>query len=578
MVRRSIEIRGIEIRKHQTKISQYADDATFFLADLQSLSALISLLNRFASLSGLKMNKRKSHLLLLGNHRHPPDSLCGIMITDKVKILGVIFKKDMTEEEHFIDNFAPQLAKIENICNSWSNRNLSIKGKVTVLNSLVTSILQYPCACSPTPTRVIFDFKKLITDFLWNFKRSKIAYALLIQPTAEGGLKLADLESRIYACHIKWIRYLWFNPDSMLATIFLQATNQNDIKVAILAKTDWSKHLNPSFTFLRQIFHTWAKFHIADPTTTQQVQDEILWNNDSIKLEDRFQTWATWKQAGVNYINDLLHHSEPRFLTHEEVNFKFGTKSTFIEVLQIRANLPCKWKRLLTTPANQEQFPTPTIKIADKTQVPIHEASAKRLYIYLIQYKLPKITSQHKWEAVLQPPKQNRNDFWTMAYTLPFKIVRETKLQSFQYKVLLRFITCNKYLKNIKIKNDDTCISCLQVDTLEHFLFLCPRVQTFWKGVIQWLTRETDLQISITTEEFLFGLPMNLPNARIINTIALYAKFYMYRQNLYHEGNLSVIHFLRELRMKLHTESFLCQIENKQAKFRPWRKIYNALG
>lgn len=168
-------------------------------------------------------------------------------------------------------------------------------------------------------------------------------------------------------------------------------------------------------------------------------------------------------------------------------------------------------------------------------------------------------------------------EFWISAYTLPYKTLRETKIQAFQFKVLHRLITCNKYLKNIKIKEDYTCISCPETDTLEHFLFLCPRVQTFSTGITQWLARETDIHFTITTEEYLFGFHQNPSIAPIINAIALYAKFYTYRQNLYHNGVLSVIHFLRELRMKLHTEFYLCQLENQQAKFKRWRKIYNAL-
>lgn len=578
LVRRSLQIRGITIQEHQAKISLYADDATFFLSDIQSLDALLDLLDRFASLSGLRMNKNKSHLLLLRNHKDPPQSYHDIRITDTVKILGMVFKNNMSEEEHFKHNFAPLLAKIDNICDSWGNRNLSVKGKTTVLNSLVTSILQYPCACSPTPTRLLLDFKTKTTDFLWNFKRSRIAYALLIQPIEEGGLKLADLESRVFACHLKWIKYLWHNPNSIIASIFLHATKQSDIRTAILSKTDWSKKLHPAFIFLRQIFHSWAKFHIADPSSTTEVQEEILWNNDFLRMEERFQTWAAWKQAGILCVNDLLHTLEPRFLMHEEANAKYGLHATFIEVLQIRAILPCKWKRLLTTPANPDQSLIPTIQTKDKKQVPIHEASSKRLYSYFLQFKVPKITSQQKWETTFQLLIQDVNQFWNMAYTLPFKIVRETKLQSFQYKVLLRLITCNKYLKTIRVKENNTCISCSEVDTLEHFLFLCPRVQTFWNGITQWLAREANLHITITVEEYIFGFPCHSPKDRVINAIILHSKFYTYRQNLYHNGTLSVLHFLQELRKKLHTEDFLCQLENKQAKFRGWRKIYNALG
>lgn len=483
----------------------------------------------------------------------------------------------MTDEEHFKHNFAPKLAKIDNICDSWSNRNMSLKGKITVINALVTSILQYPCACSPSPPRLTVNFKRKVTDFIWNFKPSRIAYTLLIQPITTGGLKLADLESRIFACHVKWINFLWYNPDSILANICLQATKQHDMRTVILAKTDWSKKMNPVYSFLSQIFHTWAKFHVAEPSTTHSVLNEVIWNNDFLKLEERFQMCSKWKQAGIKTVKDLLHSSESRFLTHEELNLQYGLNSTFIEVLQIRAILPCKWKRLITT-STINDAPLPTMELADKSQVNTHDASSKRLYSYFIEYKVTKVSSQLKWETVFHTPQQERDEFWNKGYSLPFKTVRETKIQAFQYKVLHRLLPCNKYLKIIKVKEEDTCISCPEVDTLEHFLFLCPRVQAFWKGITQWLAREADLHFNITTEEYLFGFQQKSPHTIVINTITLYAKFYTYKQNLYHNGELSVLNFLRELRTKLHMESFLCQLESKQAKFKRWRKIYKALG
>lgn len=192
---------------------------------------------------------------------------------------------------------------------------------------------------------------------------------------------MADLESRIYASHIKWINYLWHHPDSILARIFLLATKQRDMRISILAKTDWSTQLDPSFSFLRQIFHTWAKFHTAEPSTTQQVCNEVIWNNDFLELEGRFQASHNWKQARITYVKDLLHSSEPRFLTYEEANLKYGMKVTFLEVLQFRAIIPGKWKRLITTSVYSDQRPMPTMKTADKLQDETQEATAKKLSV-----------------------------------------------------------------------------------------------------------------------------------------------------------------------------------------------------
>lgn len=164
--------------------------------------------------SGLAVNTHKSHLPLLGNHRHPPTVFRGIGVTNKIKILGLIFKRNISEEDQYILNFEPQLQSIRKTCKTWINRDMSLKGKVTLIKSLLISLLQYPCACTITPPRVYTEFKKIMVDFLWSGKKTKIAYALLIQNIDYGGLQLPDLEYRVMTSLLTWIRNLWRQPDS----------------------------------------------------------------------------------------------------------------------------------------------------------------------------------------------------------------------------------------------------------------------------------------------------------------------------------------------------------------------------
>ena len=57
-IRRSKEIKGIPIDEHnEVKLSQYADDTTVLLSDVQSLSRLFNLLSLFERCSGLKLNQ-----------------------------------------------------------------------------------------------------------------------------------------------------------------------------------------------------------------------------------------------------------------------------------------------------------------------------------------------------------------------------------------------------------------------------------------------------------------------------------------------------------------------------------------
>lgn len=181
LVRNSTETKGISVAGKELLISQYADDATFFLENFASLASLLRLINMFAAVSGLYINLHKSHLLLLGHHLDPPEEFQSIRVKEQVMILGIIFRNEMTDDQQYQLNFAPKINRIKEICSTWLNRNLSLKGKVVLIQSLMSSLLQYPCSCITTPIRVITEYKRIVTEFFWNGKRGKVPYNLLIQ-------------------------------------------------------------------------------------------------------------------------------------------------------------------------------------------------------------------------------------------------------------------------------------------------------------------------------------------------------------------------------------------------------------
>lgn len=167
---------------------------------------------------------------------------------------------------------------------------------------------------------------------------------------------------------------------------------------------------------------------------------------------------------------------------------------------------------------------------------------------------------------------------WVTIYKRPYLLVRDTKLQSFQFRLCHRIIPCNKFLHNIRIRPDDKCSYCQDQDSIQHFLFLCPTTQSFWKNICNWLASEVNLQIDMSTRSFLFGVKVDRPQDTVVNFVLLFVKFYIYRQKLFHQGQLSLIHFQRELRSRLHLEKYITKLEQKPNHFIPWNKIYEALG
>lgn len=151
-------------------------------------------------------------------------------------------------------------------------------------------------------------------------------------------------------------------------------------------------------------------------------------------------------------------------------------------------------------------------------------------------------------------------------------------MHSFQYKVVHRIIPCNQFLANIRLKPDDTCSFCNDRDTVQHFLLDCENTNNFWNSVRRWMEQEANLEIRISPQEYLLGVSPTIPGAWKINYITMFVKFFVHRQKLFHNGELPLTLFLRELRVKLQIEKHICFLENKPDKFRPWNGVLGALG
>ena len=168
---------------------------------------------------------------------------------------------------------------------------------------------------------------------------------------------------------------------------------------------------------------------------------------------------------------------------------------------------------------------------------------------------------------------------WHDIYVCPYKVTRETKLQSFQYKVLHRILACNKYLSDIRAKDSSECLYCdSAVDILDHFLVKCPPVAHFWRSVVKWMNIVAKLDTGMLDEhELILGVYRKVPKRDIINNILLRVRFYIYRQRLYHKCQLDILQWLREFKHCLLSEQYICNIERKQKKFEKWVTILNSI-
>ncbi len=86
----------------------------------------------------------------------------------------------------------------------WKQRNLSLKGKITIINTLALALLIYLSSTIDTPDKAIAQVKNIIQHFLWDRKTSKIAQSTLIQTIEHGD----HFETKTKALKLLWIKRL----------------------------------------------------------------------------------------------------------------------------------------------------------------------------------------------------------------------------------------------------------------------------------------------------------------------------------------------------------------------------------
>ena len=140
---------------------------------------------------------------------------------ENITILGVEIGSD--KQSILTSNYEDIVDRVRAIVNSWKERDLSLLGKVMVLNSLVSSLFVYKMNVLPS---LPLDFYKriytIVQQFIWKDKKPKIKLEILQNQKQYGGVKLFDLRLKEVSLKTQWVKaYHENNMIKALADYFL---------------------------------------------------------------------------------------------------------------------------------------------------------------------------------------------------------------------------------------------------------------------------------------------------------------------------------------------------------------------
>lgn len=520
-------IEGIPIGDYQLKAIQFADDLNIPIIFSQaSIDAVLAELKNCKAQLGLQCNLEKSCIYRMGPIAN---STCilnsqGIPWTNNdVTILGVtITKSDKIEEK----NLDPVVGKMQNLCDVWNQRDLSLVGKATVINVLLMSLLVYKLTVLPILSKsYVSKINGIWSRFLWNERKPKINWNIITAPKKNGGLGLSDLNKRDISLKTQWVQRVF--KDSCVknfAMYFLNTPVMNTIWQCALSVKD-VKYVTQCKNFWYDVLCAWCQFNFKSPTGRNEIMEQIIWFNSHIRIENKPFCKTNMFKAGIVKITHLLDETF-KFYSVDTFRAKFPNINYIDYIATIRA-IPMQWKQVLVDNlyANHDpEFPGIAV-LEQNTSIVSIVYTALHKNVYLLAMKVD------KWEQLfgypIWPTDFNRivNRTWNLTVN--------AKLRSFQYRLLLHAIPTNEKLKKWKILQSDLCTFCNRhVETVSPLFFNCTIVKPIWCRVFEWL-KNLDPELEMVEDKIMFNNLHANPKS-VINTITLITKFYLYKTRCAH--------------------------------------------
>jgi hypothetical protein len=173
----------------------------------------------FEQMSGLKINFHKSEIYCLGgggDFERIFTCKSGLL---PMKYLRVPINKKRLKNS----DWEPTEGKMRNKLGPWQGKMLVMGGRVTLINSSLTSVLLYMLSFYRLFVGVREKLDKIMNNFLWDETGDKKKYHFVNWQTVclrkdQGGLGILDLEKMNIVLLAKWLWKL-FNEDGMWQAI-----------------------------------------------------------------------------------------------------------------------------------------------------------------------------------------------------------------------------------------------------------------------------------------------------------------------------------------------------------------------
>ena len=196
-VREENEIRGIQIRKEEVKLSMFANDMILYIENSKDVTRkLLELISEFGKVAEYKINAQKSLAFLYTNdeksEREIKETLPFTTATRRIKYLGINLPQET--KDLYAENYKTLMKEIKDDTNRWRDIPCSWIGRINSLKNDYTTQSNLQIQCNPYQNTNGIFHRTRTQNFTICMETQKTPNnkAILRKKNRAGGIRLPD--------------------------------------------------------------------------------------------------------------------------------------------------------------------------------------------------------------------------------------------------------------------------------------------------------------------------------------------------------------------------------------------------